>query len=73
MQSRFGSNLKITGEVDAEGYVKCLRLEDSSTREYHLSDLRTDTPEDEQWVKDACRKTMELRDAKPRGKKARRA
>ena len=61
MQSRFGCEVKITGKVDAEGYVKALRLEDNSEREYHLADLCTDTPEDDEWMKAACAETLRLR------------
>ncbi|MCR4319779.1 MAG: hypothetical protein NUV74_05510 [Candidatus Brocadiaceae bacterium] len=61
MQSRFGCEVKVLGDVDAEGYVKALRMEDNSEREYHLGDLRTDTKEDEQWMQAACHRTLELR------------
>lgn len=61
MISRFGCEVKVVGDVDAEGYVKAIRLEDKTEREYHLGDLRTEGPDDEKWMQAACRKTMELR------------
>lgn len=61
MISRFGCKVEIKGEVDAEGYVKALRVEDNSMREYHLGDLCTQTPEEHEWMQAACVRTMELR------------
>jgi hypothetical protein len=63
MISRFGCQVKVIGEVDAEGYVKAIRLEDKTEREYHLGDLCTQTSDEDAWMQEAFRKTMELRSA----------
>lgn len=44
--TKFGSEVKAVGRADSEGWLKCVRVSDQAEREFHLSDLRFDPPEE---------------------------
>lgn len=46
MQSQFGSKVIPLGKPDKDGWIKVKRVEDQAIREWHISQLKADNPED---------------------------
>ena len=50
--TRFGSEVELLERPDRRGFVNCRRVVDDSRRDFHVSDLRADTREDQKKLAD---------------------
>lgn len=58
MTTQYGNPVVPQSMPDIDGYADCLR--GSELREYHLSELRTETVEDERWLQAAANEVERL-------------